>query len=425
MTTTPWGNATQLRARRLRPGPGSDPRAVTRNQRERMYAATVAAVAENGYEATRVADIVKLSGVSRSAFYKHFEDKLDCFLATLDELAALAHAELAKHYDPALPWEERLRVVADAFLDLLLEQPAAARLCLVEVYAAGPPAVERLDRSVAAVEAAVARAFEESPEREGMPRDVVRAIVGGVRKTIHTRVRRGEQAELIEQLPQLIDWGVGYHAPPEPLRRPRRKPDRGPVPLPDHDVPRERLVTAITDTIAERGYPETTIIEIAERASASLSTFYGNFENKEEALLAALDREREQSLTAAGTAFAAASDWPQGIRDGIDALFAYFAAEPAAASVAIVDAFTAGHEGLEGGDETIRAFHVFLQPGHELRPDSSPLLSEAVCNAVYSLVYRQIREARVERMRELAPTATFVTLAPFVGTADAFAVASA
>jgi AcrR family transcriptional regulator len=425
MTTTPWGDATQLRARRLRPGPGADPAAVTRNQRERMHAAMVAAVAENGYEATRVADVVKLSGVSRSAFYKHFEDKLDCFLATLDEVTRLARKDLAEHYDLELPWEQRLRVVADALLDLILEQPAAARLCQVEVYAAGPAAVERLDDAIKAVEAAVARAFDESPTRKGMPRQVTRAIVGGLRKTIHTRVRRGEESELIEQLPQLIDWGLSYDAPPEPLRRPRRRPDRGEAPLADHGVARERLVTAVTEIIAERGYPDTTIVEIAERASASLSTFYGNFENKEEALLAALDREREQSLAAAGAAYGAASDWPGGIHAGVDALFGFFAAEPAAASVAIVDAFTAGPEGLEGGDRTIRAFHVFLQPGHELASDVTPLVSEAVCNAVYSLVYGQIRADRVERMRELTPTATFVTLAPFTGAVKACAVANA
>ena len=58
MTTTPWGDATQLRARKLRPGPGANPVAVARNQRERMHAAMVAAVAENGYEGTRVADVV-------------------------------------------------------------------------------------------------------------------------------------------------------------------------------------------------------------------------------------------------------------------------------------------------------------------------------------------------------------------------------
>jgi AcrR family transcriptional regulator len=425
MSITPWGDATQLRARRLRPGPGADPATVTRNQRERMYAAMVAAVAENGYEATRVADVVRLSGVSRSAFYKHFDDKLDCFLQTLDELTELARTELVVHYDPKLPWEERLRVVADAFLDLVLGQPAAARFCLVEVYAAGPQAVERLDAGIASVEVVVARAFEESPERKGMPRDVVRAIVGGVRKTVHTRLRCGEESELIEQLPQLIDWGLGYEAPPEPLRRPRRRPDRGVAPHPDRSVPHERLVSAITDTIAERGYPDTTIIEIAERAAASLSTFYGNFENKEEALLAALDREREQSLAAAGAAFAAAPDWPHGVQAGLDALFGFFAAEPAGASVAIVAAFTAGPQGLEGGDQTIWAFHTFLQPGLEIAPDVTSLVAEAIGNAIYSLVYAQIRKGRVERMRELTPTATFVALTPFTGAASACAVANA
>lgn len=424
MTTTPWGDATDLRSRRLRPGPGADPVAVTRNQRERMHAAMVAAIAENGYEGTRVADVVRLSGVSRSAFYKHFEDKLDCYLATLDEIAALAQARLAERYDAGLPWDRRLRAVAEAFLDLVLEQPAAARLCLIEVYAAGPAAVERLDRALAAVEAEVGRAFRESPERAGMPRDVIRAIVGGIQKTVQTRLRRGEQADLVEQLPQLLDWGLGYEAPPQPLRKPRRRPDRGAAPWPDPTLPRERLVTAVTETVADRSYPETTIIEIAERASASLSTFYGNFENKEEALLAALEREREQSLATAAAAIAAAPDWPAGIRAGIDALFGFFAAEPAAASVAIVDAFTAGREGPEAGDQTIWAFHAFLEPGRELAPEVSTLAFETLGNAAYSLVYGQIRQQRVERMRELTPTAAFVVLAPFVGAASACAVAN-
>jgi AcrR family transcriptional regulator len=425
MTMTPWGDATQLRARRLRPGPGADPVRVTRNQRERMYAAMVAAVAENGYEATRVADVVKLSGVSRSAFYKHFEDKLGCFLATLDETATLAYEQLAKAYDMGRPWEERLRVVADAFLDLLLEQPAAARLCLVEVYAAGPQAVQRLDLAIFNAESAVVNAFAESPERDGMPRDIVRAIVGGILKTVHTRLRRGEETELIHELPQLIEWGLSYRSPPTKLRRPRRQPDRGAAPTPDPTVARERLVTAITDTIAERGYPDTTIIEIADRASASLSTFYGNFENKEEALIAALDREREQSVIAFRAAYDAAPDWPLATRAGIDALFGFLAAEPAAASVAVVDVFTAGPEALEAGDQTIQSFQVFLQPGLELAPGQPPLVTEAVGNAVYALIYGQIRQERIERLRELTPTATFVQLAPFVGSDAACAAANA
>jgi AcrR family transcriptional regulator len=425
MTSTPWGDATQLRARRLRPGPGADPVAVTRNQRERMHAAMVAAVDENSYEATRVADVVKLSGVSRSAFYKHFEDKLDCFLATLDEIVALARKRLTDAYDTTLPCEERLRAIADAFLDLLLEQPAAARLCLVEVYAAGPQAVQRLDAAVFAAEAAVAAAFEESPERSGMPRDIIRAIVGGILKTVHTRLRRGEETELIQELPQLVEWALSYRTPPTKLRRPRRRPDRGAAPSPDPAVARERLISAIAETIAERGYPDTTIVEIAERASASLSTFYGNFENKEEALIGALDREREFGLIAFRSAYEAAPDWPSATRAGLDAIFAFLAADPAGASVAVVDVFTAGPKALEAGDEAIETFQAFLAPGLELAPDRPPLTAEAVGNAVYALVYGQIRQDRIEQLRELTPTATYVQLAPFIGAAAASAAANA
>jgi len=425
MTSTPWGDATQLRTRRLRPGPGADPVAVTRNQRERMYAAMVAAVNENSYEATRVADVVKLSGVSRSAFYKHFEDKLDCFLATLDGIAAFAHERLAEAYDAALPWEDRLHAAAATFLNLVLEQPAAARLCLVEVYAAGPQAVRRLDEAVLAAEAAVAAAFEESPERSGMPRDVVRAIVGGILKTVHTRLRRGEETELIQELPQLVEWALSYHTPTTKLRRPRRRPDRGAAPSPDPAVARERLVTAITATIAERGYPDTTIVEIAERASASLSTFYGNFENKEEALLRALDRERELGLIVFRSAYEAESDWPSATRAGLDALFGFLAADQAGARVAVVDVFTAGPKALEAGDEAIQAFRDFLAPGLELAPDRPPLTTEVVGNAVYALVYGQIRQDRLQQLRELTPTAAYVQLAPFIGAAAASAAANA
>jgi AcrR family transcriptional regulator len=423
MTTTPWGDAIELRARRLRPGPGADREAVARNQRERLLAGMVVAIAENGYEGTRVADVVKASRVSRSAFYRHFEDKPECFLATFDEIVDLARAEIVRHGDPQLPWDRRLRAMADAFLDLILEQPAAARLCLVEAYAAGPRGVERVDAVLAQVERAMARAFAQSPERSGMPRDVIRAIVGGLRKTIHTRLRRGDEADLIEELPQLIDWALAYHAPSEPPRRPRRRPTRGAAPSADRSSPRGRLVVSVTETIACHGYHGATIVEIATAASTSLSTFYANFDNKEEALLVALGDVRAHALAATAAAYEAA-DGPDAVRAGIDALFGYLAAEPAAASVALVDAFSAGPDGLEAADQTIWALQPYFSPERGA-PPLDPLVSEAVGNAVYSIAYALERDGRIERLRELTPTAAFVALAPFEGSRAAIAVANA
>src|ERR1700755_2665292 len=101
MTRTPWGDAAELRERKLRPGRGTPRREAERNQRERLFAAMVATVAEKGYEATTVADLVELSGVSRSAFYRHFDDKQACFLAAIEAMVEPALATLAVDPDNA------------------------------------------------------------------------------------------------------------------------------------------------------------------------------------------------------------------------------------------------------------------------------------------------------------------------------------
>ena len=54
-----------------------------------------------------------------------------------------------------------------------------------------------------------------------MPPEIVRAMVGGVRKVIHSRLYRHEEEELVELTPQMWDWFPSYEPPPEPLRRPR------------------------------------------------------------------------------------------------------------------------------------------------------------------------------------------------------------
>ena len=136
MVRTPWGDAASLRDRKLRPGRGTPRREAERNQRERLFAAMVATVAEKGYEATTVADLVKLSGVSRSAFYRHFEDKQACFLAAVEAIVKPPLRQLATA--GAAPEIDAGKRAFEALIGQIVEQPAASKMCVVEVYAAGP-----------------------------------------------------------------------------------------------------------------------------------------------------------------------------------------------------------------------------------------------------------------------------------------------
>lgn len=422
---TPWGNSDELRVRRLRPGPSRTPDEVERNQRERLMAATVAATELHGYEAMRVEDIVEISGVSRSAFYRYFANKRECFLTAFDAILAMAAEAIVAAFDEEEPWDERLRAALDTFVGLVVDQPAAARLCLVEAYTAGPEALDRVDATVARVERLIKRALDESPERSGMPGDVIRAVVGGIQKTIHSRLARGDEAELPQLAHELLDWGLAYHAPPEPLRRPRVRPAR-PLPAPSAaDDPVDRLLVATTAKAAEHGYQAMTVTEMVSAGRASLTTFYANFPTKEDAFLGALDRGRAVLVEAAREACEEAGDWRQGVRAGLDAVLGRLAAEPALARAIAVEAYAAGPRALDRRDHALSELADLLSARPDAPSDSSPLISEAIAGAVLALVYEQARRRHPDRMRELTPVATFVTLSPIVGGEGATAVATA
>jgi AcrR family transcriptional regulator len=424
MTKTPWGNSDRLRSRKLRPGPSVDREEVVRNQRERLYAAIVAAVDEHGYEATRVADVLQLSGVSRNTFYKLFDNKLDCFLATMEAIVAAVRGRIVAAYREDRTWDEQLGAAFHALIDAVVEQPAAARLCLLEVHAAGPEAIERLEQLRQAFEELVCRALRESPERADMPRDLVRAGLGGLRQVIMSRLRRREERELLELAPDLLDWALSYRAPPEPLHRPRRRPALELPPPPDRDEPRRRILDAVASVVAEKGYAEATIADVASAASVSFTTFYSHFDGKEEAFLAALDYTQRRLLENVLPYYRAAPDWPHAVVAGIDAFFAFLATDTAAAAVKGLYAFASGPEALELREQSVLRFRGLLLDGYELYPGTSPLADEAIGASISALLFYQLHEHGAERVYEIAPAAAFVALGAFVGTELACALAN-
>lgn len=419
---TPWGNSDTLRERRLRPGQRLPPEEVARNQRERLFAALVAIVAEKGYETTRVEDLLDLSGVSRSAFYEHFSDKQDCLLAAVDAFLEPTVREIVD--DDSQPHgEARARQVLDALIDRIVDQPAAARMCFVDVFAAGEPAIEQFDRAIDAFQAFVAASYREMPGHEEMPPEIVRAVVGGMRKVMHTRLYRGDQDELCELEPQLWDWAVSYEAPPEPLRRPRSRPG-GPAHGADGYDQAERILRALAAVVAEKGYQAMTVGDVASRASISLSTFYANFPDKEEAMLAAVDSGSAQMLATTLPAFRRANDWPQAVRSAIGSMFAFAAAEPEYTTLGAVDIYAAGKRALAQRDQVIEGMQALLNPGYERSPEVPSVAAEAIGGAIYSLIYDQVKRKGAETMPEIAPLATYVILAPFIGAEEACAVAN-
>ncbi len=357
-TGTPWGPASELRERRLHPGAGTPPEEVARNQRERLFGAAVAVASQKGYEAMTVADILSLSGVSRSAFYKHFADKADCLTAA----AAALLEPVARRLDPVADGRAREpREVFEGFFELLAAEPAAARVCFVELHAAGEAGEQVADRAFEALVEVVDGVAAGAPGGGWSP-ELTRAVLGGIRKLVHSRLSRGEDAALPGLAPELWEWMASVVPPPETLEPARRA---RPLPGPGFEgyTPSERIARAVATVVAEKGYQEMTTDDIAAEAAISLSTFYANFEDKRDATLAALEMSGAQIIALAVPAARRAGGWEAGVRALYEAICAYFAAEPAMARLTLVGVYAAGPRAHARRDRVLDSLAAMLAPG--------------------------------------------------------------
>jgi AcrR family transcriptional regulator len=204
MAATPQGQRPRA-PRQLPPGRHGLPRGyVLRNQRERILDAVVNVVADCGYAAMTVEDIIKAAGVSRRTFYEHFRGKEDAFLVSYDDISAQLMEAVEAAFHRSDGFVSRVEDCMREFLTLLAREPAYAHMCIVDVLVAGPAAIERRNAVMRQFRELIDKgAAAELPRSARPPALTSEALVGGVHEVIYSRVRRGETAELPALLPDL------------------------------------------------------------------------------------------------------------------------------------------------------------------------------------------------------------------------------
>jgi AcrR family transcriptional regulator len=188
--------------------------AVQAFQRERLLRAVVAAVAEAGYPAVTVADIVRRAKVSRAAFYTHFADKEDCFLAATQQgglLMVSQVVEATRAAGPTATDEEILRAACRAFLTFVADEPEFARVFYIDMPAAGPRAVQRLEAAQHQYadlnQTWHERARARNPDWPAVPYEAYLALAGATAELVRVKVRGG----VTDSIPTLEDTIVALH----------------------------------------------------------------------------------------------------------------------------------------------------------------------------------------------------------------------
>ncbi len=174
---------------------------VAANQRERILSAIACASAELGYAEMSVEAIIASARVSRRTFYEHFRNKEDAFLAAYDRAVRVQARHIRRAYLKETTVRERLRAGIAAYMEFMASEPELARMCIVEVLAAGPRAMARRQDAMRMFAEIIEDNIHElipGCRRAGLAAET---IVGGIHEVVLSRIL----ANRIDELPALAD----------------------------------------------------------------------------------------------------------------------------------------------------------------------------------------------------------------------------
>ncbi len=176
---------------------------ATETRRRQILEAMVRVVGRKGYKDTSVADVIAEADVSRTTFYKHFEDKRECFLAAYEMATERILAAVIANCDAERDWLERVRTGLKTIVELFALDPELARTAIVEVAAAGADARALHWDAITRFTEFLGDGEQLAGDRE-LPDNIALMAGGAVSGLIFDELLTGRAERLPELLPDLL-----------------------------------------------------------------------------------------------------------------------------------------------------------------------------------------------------------------------------
>jgi AcrR family transcriptional regulator len=195
------------------------------DERQRIVAAMVELVAEQGYKATTVKQLLQRAGVRRADFRRLFSGKRACFLEAYGEMSERFASRVFTAFEGEKEWRDGLRAAAYAAARWVGEHPHEARYATIEMMAAGAFAVERREATLRRFVELLDAGREQLDEPDSVSRAMAEGIVGGILGMLTKNLRQGgRRARPEDFVPELMFLAVrpylGHEAAREELTMP-------------------------------------------------------------------------------------------------------------------------------------------------------------------------------------------------------------
>ncbi|MEX0620092.1 MAG: TetR/AcrR family transcriptional regulator [Solirubrobacterales bacterium] len=183
---------------------------------------------------------------------------------------------------------------------------------------------------------------------------------------------------------------------------------------------RERMVEAMIEAVAEKGFVGTTVADIIATAGVSRATFYEQFADKEDCFVAAYATVMDRLLAFVSEGFATddSGDWIERVRGGIRSLLRYLTQNPVAVRVGIIEGFGAGARARDRYQQAVSAFFPFLDAARQKikNPERVPAqTSRVIVGGISALIFNEALAGNGKDLPQLLPQMMFLAVVPFMG----------
>jgi AcrR family transcriptional regulator len=196
-----------------------------------------------------------------------------------------------------------------------------------------------------------------------------------------------------------------------------------------HADQRRRILRAIGELVAERGYAEVTVEQIVKRAHVSFKTFYKHHRSKEECFIAFFDATfANAEKTIRERLDAESRPWSEQVVLALRTLFEEIAAEPVISRALVVETPMVGPAVHERYEAAMTALAPLFRAGRELHPRGAELpatIEETLAGAVFWTIYQRLVVDEADQLEAHLPVLLELILRTYLDPGEASRIARA
>jgi hypothetical protein len=263
---------------------------------------------------------------------------------------------------------------------------------------------------------------EETERFEALPLPVVRAIVGGLRRTTQMRLLDDDTVALGPLVGEMAKWTLLFKSPAVARLRPRRCAN---PPFPETlelepdacggESRRARVLRSAIETgLCERKFADLNSPRIAEGAGLPFEAVTELYPDPHACYVEALNALGDELLQLVAGPELVSAEWPAAVCHTIDALLTHLAGSPARLMTLAVKALEAGPAGIANVDDLSYELATLLTEGAPGRP-STRIAIEGIAGGLWNILYCEALAGRGHLLPVLSEYISYVVLTPYLG----------